>query len=149
MYPWQWHALKQRYPYAKYYIDRLTNKDLYAFTMVGQFEETTENEIKSYWYPSRPIDEMEDAIANMTAQADQAETFPELPRILPPPPEVKIIDNSKEIQIPLVKDYDNNDEGEPEPTIFPRINPPAPEVKPIDNSKETKPPPMERPEESD
>ena len=152
MYPWQWHALKQRHPYAQYYIDELTKKDLYAFTMVGQFEETTENEIKSYWYPSRPIDEMEDAITNLTAQADQTETFPELPRIFPPPPVVKVIDNSNEIQIPLVKEFDNNDEndeGEPEPTIFPRIHPPAPKVKPIDNSKEAKPPHVEQPEEVD
>ncbi|KAL9960098.1 hypothetical protein ACROYT_G033504 [Oculina patagonica] len=149
MYPWQWHALKQRHPYAQSYIDELTNKDLYAFTMIGQFEETTENEIKSYWKPSRPIEEMADAMANLTAQADQAETFPGLPRIFPPPPEVKIIDNSKEINIPLVKEYDDNDEGEPEPTIFPRIHPPAPKVKPIDNSKEMKLPPVETPDENE
>ncbi|KAJ7370004.1 hypothetical protein OS493_034736 [Desmophyllum pertusum] len=72
MYPWQWHAIKQQYPYAQYYIDQLLNKDLYAFTMEGQFEESTENEIKSYWYPSRPVDDMADALRNLTAQADQA-----------------------------------------------------------------------------
>ena len=28
MLPWQWHAMKQNYPYANYFIDQLTNKDL-------------------------------------------------------------------------------------------------------------------------
>lgn len=57
-YPWQWHAMKQHYPHAQYYIDQLINKDLYSFTMVGQFEESTEIEVKSYWYPSKSLDQM-------------------------------------------------------------------------------------------
>lgn len=149
MHPWQWHAMKQRYPYAQLYIDQLTNKDFYAFTLEGQFEDTTENEIKSYWYPSRPIDEMEDAMTNLTAQADQAEKFTGFPRIYPPTPKVKIIDNSKELKVPPVKNFDYQDEAEPEPTVFPRIHPPAPKVKPIDNSKEMKPLPVEQKDEQD
>ena len=144
MLPWQWHAMKQNYPYANYFIDQLTNKDLYAFTMAGQFEETTENEIKSYWYPSRPIGEMEDAIANLTLMADQGEKFPEFPRIRPPPPNVKTIDNSKETKAPPVKQFNDDDGGEAEPITFPRVHPPAPKVKTIDNSKEIKPPPVKQ-----
>ena len=144
MLPWQWHAMKQNYPYANYFIDQLTNKDLYAFTMAGQFEETTENEIKSYWYPSRPIGEMEDAIANLTLMADQGEKFPEFPRIRPPPPNVKTIGNSKETKVPPVKQFNDDDGGEAEPITFPRVHPPAPKVKTIDNSKEIKPPPVKQ-----
>ena len=144
MLPWQWHAMKQNYPYANYFIDQLTNKDLYAFTMAGQFEETTENEIKSYWYPSRPIGEMEDAITNLTLMADQGEKFPEFPRIRPPPPNVKTIDNSKETKIPPVKQFNDDDGGEAEPITFPRVHPPAPKVKTIDSSKEIKPPPVKQ-----
>lgn len=148
MHPWQWHAMKQRYPYAQLYIDQLTNKDFYAFTMEGQFEDTTENEIKSYWYPSRPIEEMEEEeMGNLTAQADQAENFSGFLRIFPPAPKVKIIDNSKEMEIPPVKNFDDQDEAEPEPTVFPRIHPPAHKVKPIDNSEEMKPLPVEEKDE--
>ena len=140
MYPWQWLAMKQHYPSAQYYIDQLVNKDLYAFTLAGQFEETTENEIKSYWYPSRPISEMSDAMANLTALQDQVNKFPDFPRIRPPLPEVKLIDNSKDMKVPPAKQFNDEDGGEAEPTMFPRIRPPAPKVKPIDNSKEIKPP---------
>ena len=140
MYPWQWLALKQQYPYAQDVIDQLTNKDLYAFTMEGQFEETTENEIKSKWYPSRPISEMDDALANLTAMNDQAKKIPEFPRLRPQAPKVKTIDNSKEVKIPSAKQSNDNDKGEAEPTMFPRIRPPAPKVKTVDNSKEMKPP---------
>ena len=144
MYPWQWLAMKQHYPSAQYYIDQLVNKDLYAFTMAGQFEETTENEIKSYWYPSRPIDEMADAIANLTALQDQANKFPEFPRIRPPPPEVKPIDNRKEMKVPPAKQFNDDDGGEAEPAMFLRIRPSAPKVKPIDNSEEIMPPPVQQ-----
>lgn len=139
-YPWQWHALKQHYPYAKYFIDRLINKDLYSFTMVGQFEESTENEVKSTWYPSKPIDQMGDALANLTAQADQGGKPVEFPRVLPPPPKVKVIDNSKEMEKSPVKHFNDNDR-DPEDK-FPRIHPPPPKVKTIDNTKEIKPPPV-------
>jgi len=139
-YPWQWHALRQRYSYSQYFIDQLTNKDLYAFTMEGQFEESTENEVKSTWYPSRPIDQMEDVLANITAQADQGGKPVEFPRVLPPPPKVRIIDNSKEMKTPPAKLFNDNDRDADEE--FPRITPPAPKVKPIDNSKEMKPPPV-------
>lgn len=148
MHPWQWHVMKQRYPYAQFYIDQLTNKDFYAFTLEGQFEDTTENEIKSYWYPSRPIEEMEEEeMANLTVQADQAEKFSGFQRIFPPAPKVKIIDNSKEMEIPPVKNFAEQDEGGPEPIVLPRIHPPAPKVKPIDNSKEMKPLPVEEKDE--
>ena len=123
-------------------------KDFYAFTMEGQFEDTTENEIKSYWYPTKPIVEMEEEeMANLTAQADQVQKFSGFPRIFPPAPKVKIIDNSMEMEIPPVKNFDDHDEAEPEPTVFPRIHPPAPTVKPIDNSKEMKPLPVEENDE--
>ena len=144
MYPWQWLAMKQHYPNAKYFIDQLINKDMYAFTMAGQFEESTENEIKSYWYPSRPISEMQDAVANLTAMRDQAEAFPEFPRIRPAPPEVKPIDNSEETRVPPTKQFNDDDGGEATPTMFPRIHPPAPEVKPIDNTEEIEPPPVKQ-----
>lgn len=91
--------------------------------------------------------EEEDEMANLTAQADQAEKFSGFPRIFPPTPKVKIIDNSKETEIPPVKNFDDQDEAKPEPTVFPRIHPPAPKVKPIDNSKEMKPLPIEEKEE--
>ncbi|KAJ7370005.1 hypothetical protein OS493_034737 [Desmophyllum pertusum] len=149
LYPWQWHAMKQQYPHAQYYIDQLLNKDLYAFTMEGQFEESTENEIKSYWYPSKPIDQMGDALANLTAQADQAMKNPKFPRIRPEAPKVKTIDNSKEMNAPPARQFNDDDVGEPdkdggETEWFPPIKPPAPEVETIDNSKELKPPPAKQ-----
>lgn len=141
MYPWQWLALKQHYPYSKYFIDQLINSDLYAFTMEGQFEEITENEIKSKWYPSRPISEMNDALANLTAMQDQGEKFPLFPRIYPEGPAVKIIDNSKDIEVPYAKlSYVNDEEG-PEPTVFPHIDPPESKVRPVNNSKDLEPAP--------
>lgn len=141
MYPWQWLALKQHYPYSKYFIDQLINSDLYAFTMEGQFEEITENEIKSKWYPSRPISEMNDALANLTAMQDQGEKFPLFPRINPEGPAVKIIDNSKDIEVPYAKlSYVNDEEG-PEPTVFPHIDPLESKVRPVNNSKDLEPAP--------
>ena len=92
--PWQWHALKQQYPYAQYYIDMLTNEDLYIFTMTGQFEETTELEVKSTWSLSRPLDQLKDAEESAVEKKP-----PEFPRIHPPPPKVKTVDNSKDIQV--------------------------------------------------
>ena len=142
MLPWQWHAMKQNYPYATFYIDQLTNKDLYAFTMTGQFEESTENEIKSYWYPSRPIEEMADAIANLTLMADQGEKFPEFPPVRPPPPKVNTIDNTKETQVPPVKLFTDDEGREPEPFTFARIHSSAPKAKAIYDSKEKKPLPV-------
>ena len=139
-YPWQWHALKQHYPYAKYFIDQLINKNLYAFTMAGQFEESTENEIKSTWYPSKSLDKIEDALAKMRAQADQGGKPVEFPRILPAPPRVQVIDNSKEMKAPPAKHFNDNDrDAEYE---FPRVHPPLPKVKTINNKKEMKPPPV-------
>ena len=73
---------------------------------------------------------------------DQGEKFPEFPRIRPPPPKVKTIDNSKETKVPPIKHFNDNDGGGPEPTMFPRIHPPAPKVKTINNNKEKKPPPV-------
>ena len=139
-YPWQWHALRQHYPYAQYFIDQLINKELYAFTMAGQFEESTENEVKSKWYPSKPIGEMKDALENIRAQADQGGKPVEFPRVLPPPPKIKIIDNSVEMKTPPAKHFNDNDrDAEKE---FPRIHPPPPKVKTIDNKKKMKPPPV-------
>lgn len=36
MHPWQWHAMRQRYPETWALIDILANEDLYTFTMTGQ-----------------------------------------------------------------------------------------------------------------
>ena len=139
-YPWQWHALRQHYPYAQYFIDQLLDKDLYAFTMAGQFEDSTENEVKSRWYPSRPIGEMSDVLENVTAHADQGGKSVEFPRVLPPPPKIKIIDNTKEMKTPPAKNFNDNDRDAEEE--FPRIHPPPPKVKTIDNKKKMKPPPV-------
>lgn len=138
MYPWQWHALRQLYPDVQYYIDQLLNVDLYSFTMAGQFEESTENEVKSIWHPSRPINEMQDAIANMTAQADQGGKAMEFPRVMPPPPEVQIIDNKKEMKPPPVKHFNYNDRDEGEEMLLDRTL--APKGK-VDKNNKIKPEP--------
>ena len=92
--------MKQRYPESKTLIDILTNEDLYTFTMTGQFEETTEYEVKSTWSASKPIGQLqEDVGLNATFQTEGSNN-PELPRIKPPPPEVETIDNSKEMKPP-------------------------------------------------
>ncbi|XP_067021981.1 uncharacterized protein [Acropora muricata] len=175
-YPWQWHALLQRYPYAEYFINQLIDPDFYAFTLTGQFEESTEIEVKSTWFPSRPIEEMEAAVANSTLLTDQATEPIEFPRVLPAPPKVKIIDNKKEAKPPISKHFNDNDRNIDENLIhlptkkkvdktklrkstadkkekyqdtdeeFPRIRPPPPKVKPIDNKEEMKPPPAKNDE---
>ena len=102
MHPWQWHAMKQRYPTTRNLIDILTNEDLYTFTMTGQFEETTEYEAKSTWSASRPIEQLQEDVglnATLALVADENKP-PEFPRIKPPPPKVETIDNSKEIKPP-------------------------------------------------
>lgn len=136
-YPWQWHALRQHYPYAQYFIDQLLNKDLYSFTMAGQFEESTEKEVKSTWHPSRPVDEMQDAIANMTAQADQGGKPVKFPRVLPPPPKVQIIDNKKEMKAPPVKHFNDNDHDDSEEMLLDRTL--APKGKKVDKNNKIKP----------
>lgn len=69
--------------------------------MAGQFEETTEYEVKSTWSASRPINQLREDIGyNMTLQTDENRKPPKLPRIKPPPPKVETIDNSKEMKPP-------------------------------------------------
>lgn len=142
-YPWQWHAMKQHYPYAQYFIDQLINKDLYSFTMVGQFEESTEIEVKSYWYPSKSLDQMtHDAPKKTKDKANKSGKPVEFPRVLPAPPKVQTIDNSKEMKAPPEKNFNDNDRDTE--YKFPRIKPSPPEVKLIDNKKDTKPPPQKQ-----
>ena len=40
IYPWQWHAMLQRYPHAQSVINSLTDENYYTFTLTGQFEDT-------------------------------------------------------------------------------------------------------------
>ena len=171
-YPWQWHALLQQYPEAKCYIEQLINTDFYAFTLTGQSEETTEIEVKSTWFPSRPIEEMEAAVANSTLLTDQATEPIEFPRVFPAPPKVQIIDNKKEAKPPIYMHFNDNDHNIDETLIrlptkkrvdktklrkptadrkkdyqetdeeFPRIRPPLPKVKPIGNKEEMTPAPV-------
>ena len=105
VYPWQWHALKEKYPWVQYYIDKLTDEDLYVFTMTGQFEETTEYEVQSTWSPSRPLDQLKDAEKKLK-EKDEAQPKPlQLPRTYPPPPKVKPVNNAKEMKVPPVNRY--------------------------------------------
>ena len=56
--------------------------------------------MKSVWSASRPIDQLQGDVApNVTTQAGKWKP-PEFPRIKPPPPKVKTIDNSKEMKPP-------------------------------------------------
>ena len=107
VYPWQWHAMKEHSPSLQYYIDALTNEDLYVFTMTGQFEEVTEYKIQSKWEPSRPIDQLQERDEHLAKkQKDEEQNKPpELPRTYPPPPKVKTVDNSNEMKAPPVFSY--------------------------------------------
>ena len=107
VYPWQWHAMKEHFPSLQYYIDALTNEDLYVFTMAGQFEEVTEYEVHSKWEPSRPINQLPETAKRLAKKQKDEEHNkpPELPRTYPPPPKVKTVDNSKEKKAPPVFRY--------------------------------------------
>ena len=105
MHPWQWHAMRQRYPTARKLINILTNDDLYTFAITGQFEETTEYEVKSTWSTSKPIEQLQEDVglnATLALVADENKP-PEFPRIKRPPPKVETIDNSKEMKPPPPK----------------------------------------------
>ena len=136
VHPWQWHAMKQRHPWSKTLIDILTDEDLYTFTMTGQFEETTEFEVKSTWSASQPIDQLSDL--KLAEQGLQEKTPPELPRIRPPPPKIKTVDNTNEMKPPpqddrlvaQVADVENNVGGQAggqqgwKPAEFLSVHPP-------------------------
>ena len=97
---WRWHAMRQRYPTARKLIDILTNDDLYTFAITGQFEETTEYEVKSTWSASKLTEQLQEDVglnAILALVADENKP-PEFPRIKPPPPKVETIDNSKEMK---------------------------------------------------
>ena len=96
--------MRVRYSFAcklRDYPDSVEKKEAFAcFYVLGQFEETTENEVKSTWSSSRPIDQLQGDVArNVTAPTERRKT-PEFPRIKPPPPKIKPVDNSKEMKPP-------------------------------------------------
>lgn len=46
LHPWQWHAMKQKYPSAQTTIDSLIDEKFYEFTLTGQFEDIVGNHVE-------------------------------------------------------------------------------------------------------